>query len=72
MKCKHCGREVVFTGSKTQGFDTDYVHANHIRRCLPSESGQPYGLEADVKREDRGTHTLTSEPNEGVTIKIHE
>lgn len=71
MKCKHCGRDVVFVGSIAKGFDTDYMHANHIRRCLPSESGQPYGLEADVDLE-RGTQTLTSEPNEGVTIRINE
>lgn len=52
-KCRHCGRDVVFIGTKIKGFDTDYIHANHIRRCLPEESGQPYGLEADVEREDR-------------------
>lgn len=48
MNCKHCGRRVIHTGDTVKGFATDYVHANSIRRCLPSESGQPYGLEADV------------------------
>lgn len=46
--CKHCGREVVFVGTKAKGYLTDYQHINTIRRCLPAESGQPYGLEADV------------------------
>jgi hypothetical protein len=56
MKCKHCGRVVIFVDTKAKGFATDYMHANHIRRCLPSETGQPYGLEADVDIKDtRGT-----------------
>lgn len=49
MKCKHCGDAVIFTGSTAQGYDTDYVHANMIRRCLPERSGKPYGIEADYE-----------------------
>lgn len=49
MKCKHCGDDVLFTGHTAQGFGTDYMHANLIRRCRPEKSGKPYGLEADVK-----------------------
>lgn len=51
MKCMHCGDAVIFTGHTAQGFDTDYLHANTIRRCLPEKSGKPYGLEADVSHE---------------------
>lgn len=51
LKCRHCHDAVIFTGHKAQGFDTNYVHANMIRRCLPSKTGKAYGLEADV-RED--------------------
>lgn len=52
--CKHCGKPVVYTGHTKQGFDTDYVHANLIRRCQPADSGQPYGLEADYEPPKRG------------------
>lgn len=53
MKCKHCGKGVIFTGHTAQGYDTDYVHDNLIRRCRPEESGKPYGLEADVDLPER-------------------
>lgn len=57
MICKHCGLAVVFTGHTAQGFQTDYVHANLIRRCNPKDSGQPYGLEADYEPKE-----VTREP----------
>jgi hypothetical protein len=60
-KCKHCGDAVIFTGHTAQGFDTDYMHANMIRRCLPEKSGQPYGLEADVEREIDRILAITAE-----------
>jgi hypothetical protein len=54
MFCKNCGKPVIFTGQKARGFDTDYLHANLIRRCQPADSGQPYGLEADYEPPKRG------------------
>lgn len=52
--CKHCGKPVIFTGHTVQGFSTDYLHANLIRRCNPADSGQPYGVEADYSPPKRG------------------
>lgn len=57
LNCKHCGKPVIFTGHTAKGFDTDYMHANMIRRCLPADSGQPYGLEADYEPPIRSTPT---------------
>jgi hypothetical protein len=48
MTCKYCGDSVIFTGHTAKGFDTDYLHSNMIRRCLPAKTGKPYGLEADI------------------------
>lgn len=47
MNCKHCGREVFYTGNTARGFQTDYMHTYGIMRCIPEESGMPYGIEAD-------------------------
>jgi hypothetical protein len=57
MKCKYCGEPVVFTGHTANGFATDYVHANMIRRCSPVRSGRPYGVEADYEAPVRPTVT---------------
>jgi len=53
LKCCHCGDDVIFTGQTIQGFYTDYLHANMVRRCLTSRSGKAYGLEADISIETR-------------------
>ena len=57
MQCKHCGKPVMYTGHKAKGFLTDYLHTNHIRRCNPVDSGQPYGLEADYEPTTRKTES---------------
>lgn len=57
MTCKHCGKAVVFTGHTAQGFKTDYLHTNLIRRCSPKDSGQTYGLEADYEPPTRKKET---------------
>lgn len=69
MKCKHCGDDVVFTGHTAKGFDTDYVHANLIRRCLPAKSGKPYGLEADVEVA-RKTFSIEVPNNDGAVYNL--
>jgi hypothetical protein len=44
VKCMHCGRPIH------QSEDMRWpLHDNMLRRCLPFESGQPYGLEAEVE-----------------------
>jgi hypothetical protein len=63
MKCKHCGDDVIFTGHTAQGFKTDYLHANMIRRCLPAKSGKPYGLEADMDLETKTYSFSVPDPN---------
>lgn len=55
MICKHCGRGITNVGSDGKVYNS-WKHTegpqNHLIRCWPEDTGQPYGLNAEPKEEE--------------------